>query len=392
MPWEERTVCEMREEFVRRAHAKEASLSALCREYGITRRTGYKWLERAEAGEALEDRSRRPKKIHRITPEMEEEIVRRREEYPALGAVKLHRMMLNEGYDGLPSAKTFNNVFKRNGLISREASLNATACRRFERAEANDMWQGDFLGHFAMENGERCHPLNILDDHSRYNLCSEPLRGETFEEVQPVMIRLFETYGKPKVFLCDNGNPWGTVQSTGYTRFEVWLMDHGILTVHGRIRHPQTQGKEERFNQTMRRELLRQQTIADWQDAAAKFREYRTFYNEVRPHHALQLDTPSQHYQRSQRVYCDSVPEWEYPEGTALRVVKKTGFVTWKGQGYFLSEAFGGRQIGLCESRIEGNVNLYYRQFKIARIDVERRVFTLKRAYLIDDDPRLTDT
>lgn len=392
MPWEERTVYKMREEFVSRAHAKQKSLAALCREYGITRRTGYKWLERSEAGEQLEDRSRRPKRIHRITAEMEREIVRRREEYPALGAVKLHRIMCNEGYENLPSAKTFNNVFKRNGLISREASLNATPCRRFERAEANDMWQGDFLGHFAMGNGERCHALNILDDHSRYNLCSEPLKGERFEDVQPVMIRLFKTYGKPKVFLCDNGNPWGTVQSTGFTRFEVWLMDHGILTVHGRIKHPQTQGKEERFNQTMRRELLQQNPIADWQDAAIKFREYRTFYNEIRPHHALQLDTPSQHYQSSQRTYCDRVSEWEYPEGTMLREVKKTGFITWKGQGYFLSEAFGGHRIGLRESRIEGSVNLFYRQFRIARIDVGKRVFTLKRAYLIDDDPRLTDT
>ena len=126
MPWEERTVYKMREEFVSRAHAKQKSLSALCREYGITRRTGYKWLERSEAGELLEDRSRRPKRIHRITAEMEREIVRRREEYPALGAVKLHQIMRNEGYENLPSVKTFNNVFKRNGLISREASL----CRR----------------------------------------------------------------------------------------------------------------------------------------------------------------------------------------------------------------------------------------------------------------------
>ena len=129
MPWKERTVYKMREEFVRRAQAKQKSLSALCREYGITRRTGYKWLKRAEAGEQLEDRSRRPKRIHRITAEMEQEIVRRREEYPALGAVKQHRIMHNKGYENLPSAKTFNNVYKRNGLISEEASQNATPCQ-----------------------------------------------------------------------------------------------------------------------------------------------------------------------------------------------------------------------------------------------------------------------
>ena len=382
----------MRDEFVKRAHEQRKSLSALCREYGITRRTGYKWLERAEAGESLEDRSRRPRKIHRIAPEIERDIVAYREAHPTQGAVKLHRMMSKEGYTGLPCAKTFNNVFKRNGLITREASLNATPCQRFESAESNDMWQGDFLGHFPMDNGERCHPLNILDDHSRYNLCSDPLKGETLEAVQPVMIRLFKDYGKPRIFLCDNGNPWGTAQSTGYTKLEVWLMDQGVLTIHGRARHPQTQGKDERFNQTMRRELLRQTSIRDWQDATLKFNEYRTFYNEIRPHHALNLDTPSQHYRRSDRVYSDIVPEWEYPEGMELRTVKKTGFVTWNGQGYFLSEAFGGRQIAMRKSRIEGCISLFYRQFRIGRIDIEKRVFTFKRAYLIENDPRLTDT
>ena len=392
MPWEERAVYQMREEFVRRAHEQRESLSALCREYGITRRTGYKWLARAEAGESMEDQSRRPGKIHRIAPEMERQIVAYREAYPSQGAVKLHRMMSNEGYTGLPCAKTFNNVFKRNGLITREASQKATPYQRFESAKPNDMWQGDFLGHFPLGNGERCHPLNILDDHSRYNLCSEALKGETLEGVRPVMIRLFKRYGKPKVFLCDNGNPWGTAQSTGYTQLEVWLMDQGVLTIHGRVRHPQTQGKEERFNQTMRRELLRRVAIQDWQDAAMKFNEFRTFYNEVRPHHALNLDTPSQHYRHSDRAYSDTVPKWEYPEGVELRTVKNTGFVTWGGQGYFLSEAFGGRQIAMRKSRIDGCVSLFYRQFRIGRIDIEKRVFTFKRAYLIDDDPRLTDT
>lgn len=391
MPWKEREVCQMREEFVERVHRREATIAKLCREYGISRRTGYKWLARAEAGESLEDRSRRPERIQRIAPEMEQKIVAYREQYPALGAVKLHRMMENEGYEGLPSAKTFNNVFKRNGLITREASLKATPCRRFERGQPNDLWQGDFLGHFPLENGERCHPLNILDDHSRYNLCIEPMRGETFEEIQPVLERLFKANGKPAAFLCDNGNPWGTAQSTGYTRFEVWLMDQGILTIHGRPRHPQTQGKEERFNQTMRRELLRRSPPRDWAEAEAKFNEYREFYNETRPHHALNLDTPSQHYRRSDREYSEEVEAWEYPEGVSLRKVRSTGFLTWKGQDYFLSEAFAGKTVAIRESRIEGCISLFYRQFRIGRIDTEKRVFTLKRAYLIENDPRLTD-
>ena len=141
MPWEERTVCRMREEFVRRVHEGRESITSLCKEYGITRRTGYKWLGRAEAGDELIDKSRRPAKIHRTEPEIEQTIVSYRKRYPAQGAVKLRRMMENEGYQDLPSSKTFNNIFKRHGLITHEASLNATPCQRFERAEANDMWQ-----------------------------------------------------------------------------------------------------------------------------------------------------------------------------------------------------------------------------------------------------------
>lgn len=382
----------MREEFVRRVQGHEGTIAGMCREYGITRRTGYKWLRRAEAGETLTDHSRRPKKTQRISEETERQIVGYRRQYPALGAVKLHRLMKDEGYENLPSTKTINNVFKRNGLISREASLKATPYQRFERSQPNDLWQGDFLGHFPLGNGERCHTLNILDDHSRYSLCSEPLPGETFEDVQPVMVRLFDRYGMPTAFLCDNGNPWGTVQTTGFTRFEVWLMEHGVLTIHGRALHPQTQGKEERFNGTERRELLKTTTMADWQDAKEKFEVYRQFYNEKRPHYALGLDVPARHYASSDRAWSEEVPEWQYPEGTVLRRVKGNGYFNWDGQGYFLSEAFVGKDIAIRPSHIEDCISLFFRQFRIGRIDVRKRVYTLKRIYLIDGDPRLTHT
>ena len=382
----------MREEFVGRVHRHEGTKAELCREYGITRRTGYKWLGRAEAGETLTDRSRKPERTQRIPEETEQLIVQYRRQYPALGAVKLHRLMEDEGCQNMPSTKTFNNVFKRNGLISREDSQKATPHVRFERSRPNEMWQGDFLGHFPLGTGERCHPLNILDDHSRYSLCSTPLHGENLEEVRPAMIRVFERYGMPRVFLCDNGSPWGKSQTTGYTHFEVWLMEHGILTIHGRALHPQTQGKEERFNGSERRELLRATTMTDWQDAEEKFEAYRRFYNEKRPHHALGLDVPAKHYMPSERAWSEKVPEWEYPEGISLRKVKGNGYIDWEGQGYYLSEAFIGKEIAIRPSRIEGCISLFFREFRIARIDIRNRVYTLKRIYLIDGDPRLTDT
>lgn len=389
MPWEEKRLGTVREEFVERVLQREKSKAALCREYGISRPTGDKWIARYLSGETMTDRSRAPdRQANRIDAAMEEQIVTYRKRYPAIGAVKLKRMLEDEGRTGLPCTKTFHNVLKRNGLITREASMTAAPCQRFERANPNEMWQGDFKGHFAMGNGQRCHPLNIVDDHSRFSMCCEALSGETFAEVQPVLVRLFEQYGMPSVFLCDNGNPWGTVQSTGFSRFEVWLMDLGVLTVHGRIRHPQTQGKEESFNRSLTRECLRGQEFRDMTDAQAKLDAYREFYNNKRPHHALGLDVPATRYTPSDRRLPMKISRWEYGTGCEVRRVKDSGYVTIRGQGYFLSEAFGGKEIAVRESQLAGQITLLYRQYRIGRIDIDKRVFTLKRAYLLDGDPR----
>ncbi len=162
----------------------------------------------------------------------------------------------------------------------------------------------------------------------------------------------------------------------------------GILTLHGRIRHPQTQGKEESCNRAMTKELLKNVEISDFADAQRQFDIYREFYNNERPHHALNLETPSQRYAPSTRVYPERIREWEYPEDCELRQVKATGFFTYDGQGYFLSEGFAGKQIAVRPSHIRGCISLFFRQFRIAQIDVEKRVFTFRRAYLIHDDPR----
>lgn len=379
----------MREEFARRVLAQERSKAALCREYGISRPTGDKWLKRFLDGDSMTDRSRTPKSTpSRIDPELERQIVALRRKYPAIGAEKLRRMMLDSGCSDLPCARTFNNVFHRNGLIEQEASLAATPHQRFEKSAPNEMWQADFKGHFAMKNGHRCHPLNVIDDHSRFNLCIEALEGETFEQVKPTLERIFREYGLPFSFLCDNGNPWGTSQSLGYTRFEVWLMELGVLTLHGRIRHPQTQGKEERFNRSFTRECLRRQEILDISHAQNVFDAYRSFYNEVRPHCALDLDVPKVHYRPSVLKLPEEVEPWEYGLEYKLCKVKDTGYFNYRGQGYFLSEAFAGKYIAIRESHLPGQITLVFRQFKIGRIDVDSRAYTQKRAYLLEDDPR----
>lgn len=389
MPWEERKVSQMREEFVRRVLAQEATKSALCREYNISRVTGDKWIKRYKAGESLEDQSRKPNTSPRRTNEtVEQAIVQYRQTHKAIGAVKIRKILQDQGIAELPSSKTVHNILVRNGLVSKEESRTVAAHQRFQKAKPNEMWQGDYKGHFAMQNGQRCHPLNIIDDCSRFNLCCEALQSETFAEMQPVMIRLFENYGMPETFLCDNGNPWGTAQTTGFTNFEIWLMELGILTVHGRPRHPQTQGKEESFNRAMTKELLKQTVIADLADAQRQFDEYREFYNNVRPHHALNLDKPSEHYTKSIREYSSKIARWEYPAGAEVRRVKSTGYFTWNGHGYFLSESFGGKEIMIQQSSTENCIKVIFRDFQIAKIDIAQRGFIFRRAYRIENDPR----
>lgn len=389
MAWNERTVEQMREEFVRRVLAGEKSKAALCREYGISRPTGDKWLARYQEGLSLADRSRAPlTQPNRTHPDMEAAIVQYRKAYPALGAAKIRRLMQDEGRMDLPCTKTFNNIFHRHGLIEKEASLAATPYQRFEKSRPNEMWQSDFKGHFRMNNGFRCHPLNIVDDCSRYNLCVRALKGESFQEIKPVISELFLEYGLPFSFLCDNGNPWGTSQSVGYTQFEVWLMELGVLTLHGRPSHPQTQGKDERFNQSFTKECLKGKQFDDLAHAQECFDEYRKFYNEKRPHWALNLDTPQTRYRPSDRRMPERIEDWEYGPEYQLCKVKDNGYFHYRGQGYFLSEAFRGKTIAIRDSHLPGQITLVFRQFRVGRIDVENRVYTTRKLYLLEGDPR----
>ena len=382
MPWKGQTMEGQRNEFVRRVQAREKSKSALCREYGISRPTGDKWIARSEAGETMADRSRAPFRTpHRILGEMEATIVSLRRKHPAIGAKKLKRMLENQGLSA-PAYSTINAVLHRNGLILPEASAAATPHIRFEKKRPNEMWQADFKGHFAMGNGQRCHPLTVVDDHSRYCICLAALNDERLEGVRRCLLQAFDAYGLPDTILCDNGNPWGTVQSTGYTRFEAWLWDLGVLVKHGRIRHPQTQGKNERFNGSLLRERIRYRSFEDYLAAQQDFDDYRSFYNHERPHHSLDLKTPSDRYSPSPRKLPSKIKDWEYGHGELVRQVKPSGYLTFRGQGYFLSEPLANKSVAIVESQQEKEVFLVlYRQFCIAKLNITSRVVIAKSPF-----------
>ena len=389
MSWEGKTVSELREEFVKRVLSKEKSKSALCREYGISRPTGDKWIHRYENGEGFDDRSRRPFHTPNKIPESDEErIIEARKKEPALGARKIRRILINEKWDNPPSISTFNAVFKRNGLITKEASEQATPYKRFEKDAPNMMWQADFKGNYALGNGQRCHPLSLIDDCSRFNLNADAKPNEQLAGTKASFEKAFREYGLPDSILCDNGTPWGSSQTTSITRFEVWLMELGILTIHIRPKHPQTQGKVERFNGSFKRERLKFYTPKDLEDAQRQRDEYRYFYNNVRPHEALNDEVPAKHYCASRKRFPFKIEEWVYPCNYAVRNIKSSGYFNFNGQGYFLSEGLGDKTVAIVESCQDGLYDIIFRQFRIAKLDVKKKVIISRRVYLLQDDPR----
>ena len=367
MPWECRTVEDQRREFAQAAMQCH-NFSALCREFGIDRHTGYKWKERYAAQQPLTDRSRRPYTSPNKTPEdIELLILAVRTDNPGWGARTIRDVLLAEGHTNIPCAKTVNNILNRYGCISASESQKRRPFTRFEKELCNELWQVDFKGEFRMENGQYCYPLDILDDHSRFALGVAPGLS-TANVVIPTFVHIFREYGLPNAILSDNGAQFAGFRK-GYTQFERWLMDLDILPIHGRIKHPQTQGKIERFHRTMKQELLSHTVIADIEDAKTKFAVWRDKYNNIRPHEALGMKRPGEVYEPSQRQYNESIPKYEYGGQYHVIKVNSWGYVRFDKWQVYLSETMIDQYIEFRPAPNGETFVACYRNFKIAEFD-----------------------
>lgn len=379
MPWKSYSVMDSRLEFVRLARSGGVSVAELCRRFGISRQTGFALLRRqGEGGDAaLAERSRRPHESpRRVAAALEARIVALRQAHPAWGGRKLARRLRDLGVEGVPAASTVTEVLRRHGLLDPAEAARHRPVQRFERAAPNDLWQMDFKGHIATDAG-RCHPLTVLDDHSRYALGLIACAGESRELVQQHLTGLFRRYGLPRAMLADNGPPWG---ATGHakaapgipaTALEVWLMRLGIRLLHGRPRHPQTQGKEERFHRTLAIEVLRPQRFRDLAACQAAFEHWRPIYNNERPHEALGLAVPSTRYQPSATPFPSRLPDPEYHPTDLIRRVRSDGAVKFQGRTYALSQAFAGLDVAFRATATEGVWSVHFMRFTIARIDTK---------------------
>lgn len=368
MPWGNKTVEELRKEFIIAAKTSN-NFSSLCREFGVTRRTGYKWVERSKITEDFSDRSHARKNIGNKTDiETEKVILSMREENPGWGAKTIRQVLLNQGYENLPCVKTFNNILKRNGCITEEESLKHKAFVRFEKEKCNEMWQTDFKGEFLTKDKNYCFPLDIIDDHSRFLIKIKPLTS-TANAVIPCFKEAFYEYGMPNSILSDNGAQFAGFRQ-GYTQFEKWLMNHNILPIHGRIKHPQTQGKIERFHRTMKQELLNHTTFEDIYDANNALQNWRVKYNNVRPHEALNMKCPAEVYTPSSRTYSDKIDKYEYSGQHHVIKVNSWGYVRFDKWQIYLSETMINEYIEFRPNPLGDSFIACYRNFKIAEFDV----------------------
>jgi transposase InsO family protein len=256
MPWNPQDTMQLRLEFVTLAMQQEIAFNELCQRFGISRQTGYKWVNRYQAGgrEALGDLSRRPHSSpNRTCDELEARVLEVRSQHPAWSAHKISRRLKDQGLQDVPSHSTVNAILQRHGCIGEKASDAATAWTRFERAEPNELWQIDFKGHFGMLDQRRCHPLTVLDDHSRFNLVLQACCSQDTETVYTHLRNAFACYGLPQQINADNGAPWGTPSKPGeLTELAIRCIRLGIRMSHSRPYHPQTNGKDERFHRSLK--------------------------------------------------------------------------------------------------------------------------------------------
>lgn len=376
MPFINKTVMEQKSEFILLAGKLNGfKFSDLCKRFDISRKTGYKWLKRyKEKGlEGLQEDTRRPSRSPQQCPkEIEDYVIGLRKAEPEWGPKKLRRIMQDDKETGkyifeiIPCKNTIGKILLRNGMIDKERSLKSKPFTRFEYDNANDLWQMDFKGYFPMLNRKHCHPLAILDDHSRFNIGLFACSDQKLETVQQNLINAFRRYGLPASMLTDNGAPWGTgCQETddvirSFTTLEKWLIRLNVRLLHGRPYHPQTQGKEERFNQTFKKEVLKHNSFRDLYHCQNYFDHWREKYNCRRPHESLNLDVPAKHYSPSFRPYPEVLTPIEYDQNAFIRKVEDHGQISFMHKKYKIGKAFTGDYVEIKPTYDDSQYEVYF--------------------------------
>jgi transposase InsO family protein len=359
MPWAERCIVGSRKDFVVEALAKEMSFSAVCRKHGVSRKTGYKWLERFKKGgwQDLVDEGRRPGSSPlKTSADVAMQILDIRKAHATWGPRKIHRLLEKKlGPDAeVPSVRTIARVLQAARLVRKrrrrpnDQGRALLEARRHVTVEGpNDLWTVDFKGWWLAGDGTRCEPLTVRDAHSRFVLALEIVPSTDGHVVRGVFERLFERYGLPRAILSDNGPPFASPTSLcGLTRLSVWFLSLGIDVVHSRPGCPQDNGAHERMHRDMRAEL---QATAAASVAAQQARcaQWQLEFNHVRPHEALAMRTPAEDYSPSQRRLKDVPLGGFFPEDCDLVTLTRRGSFKYRRMDVRVSKALSQLEVGV---------------------------------------------
>ena len=375
MPWKEVTQMSLRYEFVKFTLVDGSNISELCRRFNISRKTGYKWISRflKEGYSGLTDLSRRPKTSpNRTCKVLENEILKVRKLHPAWGGRKLNKRLKDLGWQQVPAPSTITAILRRNGCIDPSESLKHSAWQRFEAEAPNDLWQIDFKGHFASEQ-RRCHPLTVLDDHSRYSLGLQACSDEKTMTVRQRLTLIFRRYGLPKQMLMDNGSPWGSGKRHIFTPLTAWLIRQGISIIHSRPYHPQTLGKDERFHRTFKAEVGQYCVGLTLEQCQKRFDTWRHVYNLQRPHEALDMQVPASRYQPSRWQYQESPSSIEYGPDDQVRIVQQGGRISYRGHAYRVPKALYGQRVAVRSTESDGLFDVYFCNQKVAQLIIKEQ-------------------
>lgn len=334
-------------------HASGAfTITELCKRFGVARPTAYTWLERyAQQGAAgLVERSRRPHTSPKRTPpDIESSVVRVRQQYPRWGPVTVMSFLRRQQPEkAWPAASTVGEILKRHGLVSprRKRRVVRHPGRPYLPMLApNDTWATDFKGEFKTRDGRYCYPLTITDGHSRFLLACRGRLDTSYERARSVFEETFRTYGLPHQILSDSGSPFGSTALAGLSRLAVWWIKLGIQPVRIQPSHPEQNGRHERMHRTLA--ATTRPPAGNLSAQQRRFSQFMTEYNELRPHRALGLQTPSELYTPSPRSYSGRTPQIEYPAHFELRKADIGGRISWHDRPLRVSKVLSGELIGL---------------------------------------------
>src|SRR5271157_3888796 len=375
MGWRASSAMDEKLRFVFEYERDEESMRALCERFGISRETGYVWLRRyRQSGpEGLVEVNRAPlRHPNQTASSIEEAVLGLRQAHMTWGPRKLKRILeRDQPGRGWPATSTMGEIVKRAGLVVPRKKRRRTEpyTEPLQHAvESNRVWCADFKGWFRSGDGTRIDPLTISDACSRYLLRAQAVEKTDTERVRAIFEAAFREYGLPWAMRTDNGPPFASSAVGGLSRLAVWWIKLGMVPERIQAGHPEQNGRHERMHRTLKQDLRPAQ---DWRGQQRELDRFRHDFNQVRPHEALQMQTPASVYEPSPRPYPARLPEVAYPDWMEVRMVKAHGHFRWKKKDIFLTEVLWGEPVGLMPIG-EGLYNIYFADRKLVGFDSKR--------------------